>query len=129
MAGGSHYPMINPQLQQQFGNLVVDETLYVIDMLPNDATLEDAVRAIRGHFGDWHPRNIIKMINERFIEMWDQAAAIISAEEEDKAEGTIRFMQLYGELIVKECLYIVNTNPADAAKVIAEKYGIKEWTT
>jgi hypothetical protein len=35
-------------------------------------------------------------------------------------------MQLYGELIVKECLYIVNTNPADAAKVIAEKYGIKE---
>ena len=52
MAGGSHYPMINPQLQQQFGDLVVDETLYVIDMLPNDATLEDAVRAIRGHFGD-----------------------------------------------------------------------------
>ncbi len=65
------------------------------------------------------------MIHERFIEIWDQAAAIITAEEEDKAEGTIRFMQLYGELIVKECLYIVNTNPANAAKAIAERYGIK----
>lgn len=52
MAGGSHYPMINPQLQQQFGDLVLDEALYVIDMLPSDATLDDAVRAIRGHFGD-----------------------------------------------------------------------------
>ena len=51
-AGGSHYPDINPQLQQKFGDLVVDETLYVIDMLPKEATLEDAVRAIRGHFGD-----------------------------------------------------------------------------
>ena len=51
-AGGSHYPGINPQLQQKFGDLVVDETLYVIDMLPKEATLEDAVRAIRGHFGD-----------------------------------------------------------------------------
>ena len=52
MAGGSHYPMINPQLQQKFGDLVIDETLYVIDMLPKDATMDDAVRAIRGHFGD-----------------------------------------------------------------------------
>lgn len=52
LAGGSHYPTINPQLQQQFGDLVVDEALYVIDMLPESATLEDAVRAIRGHFGD-----------------------------------------------------------------------------
>ena len=52
LAGGSHYPNINPQLQQQFGDLVVDETLYVIDMLPESATLDDAVRAIRGHFGD-----------------------------------------------------------------------------
>lgn len=52
MAGGSHYPDINPQLQQQFGDLVIDEALYVIDMLPEDATMQDAVRAIRGHFGD-----------------------------------------------------------------------------
>ena len=52
MAGGSHYPDINPELQQQFGDLVIDEALYVIDMLPKDATMEDAVRAIRGHFGD-----------------------------------------------------------------------------
>ena len=52
LAGGSHYPNINPELQQKFGNLVVDEALYVIDMLPESATLEDAVRAIRGHFGD-----------------------------------------------------------------------------
>ena len=52
MAGGSHYPDINPQLQQQFGDLVIDEALYVIDMLPESATLKDAVRAIRGHFGD-----------------------------------------------------------------------------
>ncbi len=65
------------------------------------------------------------MIHERFIEMWDQAAAIITAEEEDKAEGTIRFMQLYGELIVKECLHIVKTDPDNAVQVIAERYGIK----
>ena len=65
------------------------------------------------------------MINERFIEIWDQAAAIITAEEEDKAEGTIRFMQLYGELIVKECLHILATNPDGAAQAIAERYGIK----
>lgn len=65
------------------------------------------------------------MINERFVEMWDQAAAIITAEEEDKAEGTIRFMQLYGELIVKECLHILETNPDGAAAAIAERYGIK----
>lgn len=51
-AGGSLYPEINPQLQQKFGDIVVDETLYVIDMLPKDATMEDAVRAIRDHFGD-----------------------------------------------------------------------------
>lgn len=65
------------------------------------------------------------MINQRFAEMWDQAAAIITVEEEDKAEGTIRFMQLYGELIVKECLWILETNPAGAANAIAELYGIK----
>jgi hypothetical protein len=51
-AGGSLYPGINPELQRKFGDYVVDETLYVIDMLPNDATMEDAVKAIRGHFGD-----------------------------------------------------------------------------
>jgi hypothetical protein len=51
-AGGSLYPEINPELQQKFGDYVVDETLYVIDMLPKDATMEDAVQAIRGHFGD-----------------------------------------------------------------------------
>lgn len=65
------------------------------------------------------------MINQRFAEMWDQAAAIITAEEEDKAEGTIRFMQLYGELIVKECIWIVENNPDSAAAAIAERYGIK----
>jgi hypothetical protein len=52
MAGGSLYPNVNSKLQQSFGDLVVDETLYVIDMLPKDATMEDAVKAIRGHFGD-----------------------------------------------------------------------------
>lgn len=57
--------------------------------------------------------------------MWDQAAAIITAEEEDKAEGTIRFMQLYGELIVKECIWIVENNSDHAADAIAERYGIK----
>jgi hypothetical protein len=51
-AGGSHYPIINSQLQQKFGDLVIDEALYVIDMLPKNSTLDDAVRAIRGHFGD-----------------------------------------------------------------------------
>ena len=51
-AGGSLYPSINPELQQKFGDCVLDEALYVIDMLPSDATMEDAVRAIRGHFGD-----------------------------------------------------------------------------
>ena len=51
-AGGSLYPTINPQLQRQFGDLVIDEALYIIDMLPDGSTLDDAVRAIRGHFGD-----------------------------------------------------------------------------
>lgn len=51
-AGGAHYPDINPKMQQAFGDLVIDETLYVIDMLPKESTLDDAVRAIRNHFGD-----------------------------------------------------------------------------
>lgn len=30
MAGGSHYPTVNPDLQQKFGELIIDEIIQVL---------------------------------------------------------------------------------------------------
>ncbi len=65
------------------------------------------------------------MIHERFIEMWNQAAAITTVEDTDEAEATINFMQRFGELIVKECMHLAQTNPDNAVQAIADRYGIK----
>lgn len=32
MAGGSHYPMINPELQQKFAELIIQECIEVIQL-------------------------------------------------------------------------------------------------
>ncbi len=66
------------------------------------------------------------MIHERFIEMWDQAAAITAVEDTDEAKATINFMQRFGELIVKECMHLAATNPDNPVQAIADRYGIEK---
>lgn len=56
--------------------------------------------------------------------MWQQAEAL--TDEEDEGSAIVQFMQNYGELIVKECLWIVMNHPEDAAKRIAETYEIDQ---
>ena len=62
------------------------------------------------------------IINKRFAEMWQQAGNMTT--EEDEAVAILQFMQRYGELIVRECIWIVNNHPMDAAKRIAEAYEV-----
>ena len=54
MAGGSHYPSINPDLQQKFGELIVQECAEVLlkwkgEPFPFDENL--AASLIKEHFG------------------------------------------------------------------------------
>jgi hypothetical protein len=63
-------------------------------------------------------------LKKRFGEMWQQAGAL--TDEEDEAAAIVQFMQQYGELIVKECLWIVANHPEDAYKRIAETYEIDQ---
>jgi hypothetical protein len=54
MAGGSHYPSINSDLQQQFGELIVQECVEVLlkwkgEPFPFDENL--AASLIKEHFG------------------------------------------------------------------------------
>lgn len=55
MAGGSHYPSINPDLQQKFGELIVEECVKICDLygMP-DGTSPAAMiiaLAIKNRFG------------------------------------------------------------------------------
>ena len=58
MAGGSHYPIINPQLQQKFAELIIRECIEVIQLQetlpegflqPKPAHIHEF--AIKQHFG------------------------------------------------------------------------------
>ena len=58
MAGGSHYPVINPQLQQKFAELIIQECIEVIKqqesvpegfLQPKPAYIYEM--AIQQHFG------------------------------------------------------------------------------
>ena len=58
MAGGSHYPIINPQLQQKFAELIIQECIEVI--MQQETKPEGFLQskpahvhelAIRQHFG------------------------------------------------------------------------------
>jgi hypothetical protein len=62
------------------------------------------------------------LVKKRFGEMWQQAENM--TKEEDEAEAVMMFMQRYGELIVKECLWIIENHPEDAAKRIEEIYEV-----
>ena len=64
------------------------------------------------------------LIKKRFGEMWQQAGAL--TDENDEGVAIAKFMQRYGELIVKECLWIVANHPEDAYKRIAETYEIDQ---
>ena len=68
--------------------------------------------------------NMTIELKKRFGEMWQQAEAL--TDEEDEGSAIVQFMQNYGELIVKECLWIVANHPEDAAKRIAETYEIDQ---
>jgi len=49
MAGGSHYPTINPQLQQKFAELVIAETLQAVRAgLEFGPSMEEAVEQYFG---------------------------------------------------------------------------------
>ena len=60
-AGGSHYPEINPHLQEQFAKLIVQECVKVVENLSpgyqdyrdqiEDAFRRDCVQEIKQHFG------------------------------------------------------------------------------
>jgi hypothetical protein len=63
--------------------------------------------------------NIIK---KRFGEMWQQAEAMTT--EDDEAIAVFKFMQRYGELIVRECIWVINNHPMDAAERIADIYEV-----
>lgn len=65
-----------------------------------------------------------ELIKKRFAEMWQQAGAL--TDENDEAVAIAKFMQRYGELIVKECLWVIANHPMDAAKRIAETYEIEQ---
>ena len=54
MAGGSHYPTVNPDLQQRFGELVVEECIQQLlewksEPFPFDENT--AVQILKQHFG------------------------------------------------------------------------------
>lgn len=54
MAGGSHYPSINPDMQQRFGELIVEECIQELlkwkgEPFPFDENT--AVWILRQHFG------------------------------------------------------------------------------
>jgi hypothetical protein len=54
MAGGSHYPAVNPDLQQRFGELVVKECIQQLlewksEPFPFDENT--AVQILKQHFG------------------------------------------------------------------------------
>lgn len=58
MAGGSHYPMINPQLQQKFAELIIQECIGVVeggrflhDEAPDARFARECSAAIKRHFG------------------------------------------------------------------------------
>lgn len=51
-AGGSHYPTINPQLQQQFGELIVRECIDIVeDAVLHCEPASTYVGKIKQHFG------------------------------------------------------------------------------
>jgi hypothetical protein len=54
MAGGSHYPSINPDLQQRFGELVVEECIQQLQAWKSEPFPFDestAVWILKQHFG------------------------------------------------------------------------------
>jgi hypothetical protein len=54
MAGGSNYPIINPQLQQKFAELIIKECIEVIRLQENFLQPKPAhihALAIQQHFG------------------------------------------------------------------------------
>jgi hypothetical protein len=60
-AGGSHYPSINPHMQEQLAKLIVQECVRVVENLSpgyddyrnqiEDAFRRDCVQEIKQHFG------------------------------------------------------------------------------
>ena len=62
-------------------------------------------------------------VKKRFGEMWQQAESM--TQEDDEAVAVMKFMQRYGELIVRECIWIVQNHPQDAAARIAETYEVQ----
>jgi hypothetical protein len=58
MAGGSHYPIINPQLQEKFAELIIQECIGIIeggrflhDEAPDAKFSRACSGAIKRHFG------------------------------------------------------------------------------
>jgi hypothetical protein len=54
MAGGSHYPTINPDMQQRFGELIVEECIQQLQAWKNEPFPFDentAVQILKQHFG------------------------------------------------------------------------------
>jgi len=51
-AGGSHYPSINPQMQEQFAKLIVNECIDICEQgTATQTTSSGAASMIRQHFG------------------------------------------------------------------------------
>jgi hypothetical protein len=57
-AGGSHYPTINPQMQQRFGELIVEECIAICNKIyferypeAEDFERSEEGDAIKKHFG------------------------------------------------------------------------------
>ena len=51
-AGGSHYPTINPQMQEKFAELIVQECVRICEQgTSTQTTSSGAASMIRQHFG------------------------------------------------------------------------------
>lgn len=50
-AGGSHYPSINPQLQQKFAELVIEECIDILNQRNDHAVIVNSIKEIKEHFG------------------------------------------------------------------------------
>jgi len=66
-------------------------------------------------------------MNQRIRQLWDESAKL---ESDSSWEGQTRFMQKFAELIVKECMYVVEDaggiDKYHYTRAISQHFGVEE---